>query len=121
MRRMLTIVALSAALGAGAFASAQPAGATTEPGYQFVVSVRLHDNDITIKGHHVVPRGDVVQFLILNLSKQHRWFLLGGRKTKLLGPNQKYVFFLGFDRRGNYPFKSGGPHVAVLHGVFEVR
>lgn len=120
MKRALTITAAAAALAVAALSSVPAALATTEPGYQFVVSYHLQNWGVVVKGPDSAPRGDAVQFLIVNQSTQNRRFWLGGRETTLLKPRQQYVFFLGFPVRGKYPYRSFGPHVKTFRGVFTI-
>jgi hypothetical protein len=120
MRRILEVTAIAAALAVAVLSSVPSALATTEPGYQFVVAFHLENNGIVLKGPSSAPRGDDVQFLIVNQSTQRRRFWLGGRETTLLNPRQQYVFFLGFPFRGTYPYRSFGPHVKTFRGVFTI-
>jgi hypothetical protein len=120
IRRTYAVGVLSAIV-LGSLTLMPSALATTEPGYQFVVSFHLTDTGIVTKGPRAVPRGYDVQFLIVNQSTQHRRFYLGGRETPLLGPHMKYVFFLGMETRGAYPYRSSGPHVKTFHGAFRVH
>jgi hypothetical protein len=120
MRRILKVTAAAALLAVAALSLVPSALATTEPGYQFVVSYHLQNWGIVVKGPDSAPRGDDVQFLVVNQSTQHRRFWLGGRETKLLAPRQQYIFFLGFPIRGKYPYRSFGPHVKTYTGVFTV-
>jgi hypothetical protein len=120
MRRTITVVALAGALAVVALAPMAPAQATTGLGYQFVVGVQLTNTGITLHGHTSVPRGGAVEFLVTNSSKQPRWFFLGGRKTPLLQPKKHSIFFLGFDRRGSYHYRSAGPHARSFSGTFKV-
>ena len=120
MRRIVTATALAGALAVVALAPVAPAEATTGLGYQFVVGVHLTDTGITLNGRTSVPRGGAVEFLVTNSSKQPRWFLLGGRRTPLLQPNKRSIFFLGFDRRGTYHYRSAGPQARSFSGTFKV-
>ncbi len=120
MRRAVTITALAGALAIAALAPMPSAQATTAPGYQFAVGVFLTNTGITLRGVKSVRRGSEVQFLIINSSKQSRRFTLGGRKTDLLKPRQRGVFFLGFDLRGSYHYRSSGPHATAFGGTFTV-
>jgi hypothetical protein len=95
-------------------------GATTGPGYQFVIGVRLTNTGVAFTRQQHVPRGSVVQFFVSNLSRQQRWFVIGGRKTKLLSPKQREVFYLGFDRRGAFEYRSWGPAAKAFRGRFVV-
>jgi hypothetical protein len=117
---MLTISVLAVAFAATAAWSVQSALATTEPGYQFIVAFHLENTGIVVKGPSSAPRGDAVQFLIVNFSTQRRRFFLGGRVTTLLKPHQQYVFYIGFNVRGTYPYRSFGPHVKTYRGVFTI-
>jgi hypothetical protein len=112
---------LVTALAVGSLTLMPLALATTEPGYQFVVSFHLTDTGIVAKGPQSVPRGYDVQFLIVNQSTQRRQFFLGGRETPLLRPHTKYVFFLGMEQRGAYPYRSAGPDVKTFRGAFRVH
>jgi hypothetical protein len=120
MTRILTITAIAAAFAVVALSAVPSATATTEPGYQFIVAFHLENTGIVVKGPSSAPRGDAVQFLIVNQSTQRRRFWLGGRETKLLEPRQQYVFYIGFPDRGAFPYRSFGPHVKTFHGVFTI-
>jgi hypothetical protein len=120
MKVILKITAAAAVLAAGTLSAVPSAVATTEPGYQFVVAFHLENNGIVLKGPSSAPRGDDVQFLIVNQSTQLRRFWLGGRETTLLKPRQQYVFFIGFPFRGTFPYRSFGPHVKTFRGVFTI-
>jgi hypothetical protein len=97
-----------------------PAGATTGPGYQFVIGVRLTATGVAFTKQQHVPRGSVVQFFVTNRSNNPRYFVIGGRKTKLLRASQREIFFLGFDRRGAFGYRSFGPNVKTFKGTFTV-
>lgn len=115
------MTALATALAAASFAAAvAPARATTVPTRELVIGVRLTDRGVTFTRQKQAPRGSVVQFLITNVSRQRRWFTIGGHKTKLLRPRQREAFFLGFDRRGTVAYRSWGPGAAQYHGAFVV-
>lgn len=121
MKRFSIIqLALVAATFVCAALLAAAAGATTGPGYQFVIGVRLTGTGVAFTKQQRVPRGSVVQFLVSNLSPTPRYFLIGGRKTKLLRPKQREIFFLGFDRRGAFAYRSWGPNVKSFRGTFTV-
>jgi len=121
IRHTYAVGVLVAALAVGSLTLMPSALATTEPGYQFVVSFHLTNTGIVTTGPRSVPRGDSVQFLIVNQSTQRRQFYLGGRETPLLRPHMQYAFFLGMETRGPYPYRSSGPHVKTFHGTFRVH
>ena len=121
MIRRTYALGVLAALAVGSLTLMPSALATTEPGYQFVVSFHLTDTGIVTKGPRSVPRGYDVQFLIVNQSTQRRQFYLGGRETPLLRPHMKYVFFLGMQKGGRYPYRSSGPNVKTFRGAFRVH
>jgi hypothetical protein len=105
---------IGASLGAGL------AQATTGLGYEFVIGVRLLKTGVAFTRQQHVPRGSTVQFVIKNLSPQPRWFVIGGRKTRLLQPNQKETYYLGFEIRGKFTYRSWGPNAKMYRGTFVV-
>ena len=121
IRRTYAVGVLAVALAVGSLTLTPSALATTEPGYQFVVAFHLTNTGIVTKGPQAVPRGYSVQFLIVNQSAQRRRFYLGGRETPLLRPHMQYVFFLGMEVRGPYPYRSSGPNVRTFRGTFRVH
>ena len=106
MRHVILAVVAASLIGFGAAAAAVSAHATTGPGYQFVVGVRLTDHGILFTRQQQFYRGAGVEFEIVNQSSSKRWFNIGGRQTKLLKPKAKEIFFLGFDRRGKVQYRS---------------
>lgn len=94
--------------------------ATTGPGYEFVIGVRLLKTGVAFTRQQHVPRGSTVQFVVKNLSPQPRWFLIGGRKTHLLRPEQKETYYLGFETRGKFRYRSWGPNARAYSGTFVV-
>lgn len=110
---MATVLVCAAILAAGA-------GATTGPGYTFVIGVRLTDRGVAFTRQQHVPRGAGVEFEITNISTAKRRFSIGGRETRLLSPKGRQIFFLGFNRRGTYPYRSWGPNARAFTGVFTV-
>ena len=115
-RRAVPVVAAVAV----ALAAAAPLGATTGLGYTFVIGVRLTSSGVAFTKQQHVPRGSTVRFYISNLSKQPRYFIIGGRRTKLLQPKQREIFFLGFDRRGTFVYRSWGPRAKAFRGTFVI-
>jgi hypothetical protein len=122
MKQHLSIIRVAVATAAVVCAAvlAATAGATTGTGYQFVIGVRLTGTGVAFTRQQHVPRGSVVQFLITNQSREPRYFVIGGRKTKLLRPRQRETFFLGFDRRGAFGYRSWGPDAKAFHGTFTI-
>ena len=100
--------------------AAGSARATTGVGYDFVVGVRLTDSGILFTHQQHFYRGAAVEFEVVNKSSSKRWFNIGGRQTKLLKPNAKEIFFLGFDRRGKVPYRSWGPAARQFTGTFTI-
>ena len=121
MRHVILAVVAASLIGFGAAAAAVSARATTGPGYQFVVGVRLTDHGILFTRQQQFYRGAGVEFEIVNQSSSKRWFNIGGRQTKLLKPKAKEIFFLGFDRRGKVQYRSWGPKARQFTGAFTIK
>jgi len=115
---LLAATFLAASLLAGG-ASARTA--TTEPVTITQVGVGLTMKQVTFSPPSV-ERGATVRFTIRNNASVGRYFALGGRITHLLKPKQTQVFFLVFDFRGQFPFKSWGATktAPIVKGKFAV-
>ena len=120
LRLLIPAIVLVAAVLAPPAISGRTAPRTTGPGYTFVIGVRLTDHGVGFTKQQRVPLGSTVQFLIVNLSSNRRWFNIGGRQTHLLKPKVKEIFFLAFDVRAKIPYRSWGPHAKTFRGSFEV-
>lgn len=120
MKRFARVTAAAAILTICAAFVTGVAQATTGLGYEFVIGVRLLKTGVAFTRQQHVPRGSTVQFVVKNLSSQPRWFIIGGRRTRLLRPNQKETYYLGFEIRGKFSYRSWGPHARPYRGTFVV-
>lgn len=120
MKRFARVTAMAAVLMVCVPFVSGFARATTGLGYEFVIGVRLLKTGVAFTRQQHVPRGSTVQFVIKNLSPQPRWFVIGGRKTHLLRPNQKETYYLGFEIRGKFKYRSWGPNARAYSGTFVV-
>ncbi len=120
---MRTLVARAVALSAlalGAGVGWQAAGATTSPSTTLIVEVVVtpksivvgryaasatHDGFIPLGGP--IPRGDYLNFTILNRAKRPLSFTAFGRKTKqLVKPGGRGHFNVVASKRGVYPYRA---------------
>jgi hypothetical protein len=116
------VLLVAALVGAVLLAGGASAGTkTTEPVTITEVGVGLTVKQVTFTPPNV-ERGATVRFTVTNNASVKRYFAIGGRVTHLLKPKQSQVFFLVFDFRGQFPFKSWGATKAahVLKGKFVV-
>jgi len=122
-RRTRISIATAAAFGAVAVALVPaPADATTEPEVITPIGVRITDRGVALSQANV-DRGAIVKFTVLNASKAQRSFTIAGRRTHVLPAQRgKQIFFMTFDIRGDYPYRSWGAtkKIKVLTGVFHV-
>lgn len=120
MKKVGCVFALVAAVVVlPAAAGARPA--TTEPVTIAEVGVALGSKQVTFTPPSVA-RGLTVRFTITNRASTVRYFAIGGRVTHPLKPKQTQVFFLVFDYRGQFPFRSWGASkkAPVVKGHFVV-
>ena len=118
MTRIRISIALVAVL-AFTVAAVAPARGTTGPGYQFVIGVRLHNTGVAFtKGH--VPRGTPCSSSSRTCRRSRATSSLadGGRSS--CEPSQREIFFLGFEYRGKFPYRSWGPNAKQFRGTFVV-
>ena len=114
--QVLTAVAVASMAAAAAVA---PAHGTTEPEVITPIGVRMTDNTVQLSQNEV-DRGAIVKFTVLNASRSARSFTIAGRTSKLLKPKAKQTFFMNFDLRGDYAYRSAGAKAKTLRGVFHV-
>jgi hypothetical protein len=117
-------IAIAAAVTAAAIALLPSAArATTEPEVIVPLGVRLTDAQVALSETHV-DRGSIVKLTVLNASGASRAFAIAGRQSKVLkAKSGKQIFFMTFDTRGDYTYRSWSPtkkSAKVLTGVFHV-
>jgi hypothetical protein len=103
---MSKVLIVFAALGASLVVAspAVTAPATTSPGYNFTINVKLTDSAVTLS-RSVAKRGWRAHFVIVNRGKKAHVFDVGGLKTAPIGPGQKRSLGAFLDDRGKFAYK----------------
>jgi hypothetical protein len=110
------LIAVAAALTVSPLAAG-----TTAPSTSATVLVLLEDKGVTVNAYSesggadrpvlgmlrgAIPRGDVLNFHVVNRGKKPHNFTIFGRKTKALKPGQQARFRIMATTRGRFPWKS---------------
>jgi hypothetical protein len=98
------IVAAVAAATLVVAAPATPAPATTSPGYNFTITVRITDGAVVLS-RSVAKRGWRAHFSITNRGKKTHVFDVGGLKTAPIAPGQTRKLGAFLDDRGKFAYK----------------
>jgi hypothetical protein len=114
-------------------ASARPVGATTTPSSTLIVEVVVTPTGVTVGKYAssathqgyipfgaAIPRGDYLNFRIINHGKATVAFAAFGRTTPALKPGSLGHFNVLAVRRGKFPYQATVVGGRILRGVFVV-
>lgn len=106
MKRALALIAVVAAV----LAVGVPAGtATTAPGYNFVIKVKIVKGGQLVLSANQVKRGWLTHFRVTNADKVSHRFTVGGLGPKAAIRPGKTIKLSGYsERRGQFAFKVDG-------------
>ena len=119
MLRAARLVGVLAALSTAAFALS--GAATPTPGRTSTVRVDAKDFSFTLS-RRSVPAGSTVRFVVRNRGSVPHDFVINGRRTRLLRPNQAQTLTVAFPRKGTFRYLCSVPgHTRLgMKGVFGV-
>ena len=104
MKKALIVAAALAASLVVAAPATPAAPATTSPGYNLTITVRLSDTGV-ILSRSVAKRGWRAHFVITNKGKKPHVFDVGGLKTPPIAPGAKRKLGAFLDDRGKYAYR----------------
>jgi hypothetical protein len=115
VKRVLVVIAISAAMLSVAAPSSLARGNTTAPGYNFRIDVTLTDTNVVLS-RSLAKRGWLAHFRIQNNGKKTHVFDIGGLKRSV-PPGQLRTLGAYMDTRGQYKYSVDGK----IRGYFTVN
>lgn len=116
MKRLLPTIAAAAAALAVAAPASFAREATTAPGYNFYITVKIGAKTNVLLSRSVARRGWRAHFVVVNRDKVAHRFEIGGLKTPLIAPGKKGRLGAQLETRGAYAYQVDGK----LRGYFRV-
>ncbi|HVR12767.1 MAG TPA: PQQ-dependent sugar dehydrogenase [Gaiellaceae bacterium] len=119
MRRAVRLLGVLAAVATAAVALS--GAATPTPGRTYTVNVDAKDFSFKLS-RRSVPAGSTVRFVVRNRGGVTHDFVIKGKRTHLLRPNQTQTITVAFPRKGTFRYLCSVPgHTRLgMKGVFGV-